>query len=345
MMTKPKSNKIQLLRYAILIPLIGIICTFIACEKRIVKNTTSTLQVDAKKKKLNSEPKNGDKIVEAEFIEIEETEDKQHIITDEVFTIVEKMPEFLGGTEALLEFFGNKIKLPKAAKENDIQGVVVLGFTVEKDGSISNLNVVRDIGGGCGEEATRVAKQMPKWSPGMQNGQTVRVAFRLPIRFKIDGDDPKAKDKANSNPPNFSDERKEALTKLFNSGVKKVTFEEENPAILSIAQVMPQFPGGDEALLTYFGSKIKYPEIAKKDSIQGVVVLDFIVEKDGSISDLKVLRDIGGGCGEEAIRIAKLMPKWSPGKQDGQTVRVGFKLPIRFKLDSTDLNSCKEPKE
>jgi len=102
---------------------------------------------------------------------------------------------------------------------------------------------------------------------------------------------------------------------------------------------MPEFPGGDEALLAYFGSKIIYPEAAKNDSIQGLVVLDFIVEKDGSLSNFKILRNIGSGCGEEAVRVAKLMPNWSPARQDGQTVKVSFTLPVRFKLDREDSNS------
>jgi len=108
---------------------------------------------------------------------------------------------------------------------------------------------------------------------------------------------------------------------------------EEEPEIFTIVEEMPSFPGGEIELLKYFGSGIKYPPIAKENDIQGVVVLGFTVEEDGSIADIEIVRDIGGGCGEEAMRLAKTMPKWAPGKQRGKAVKVAFKLPVRFKLE------------
>ena len=87
-----------------------------------------------------------------------------------------------------------------------------------------------------------------------------------------------------------------------------------------------------QKLLEFIYSNIKYPQLAKETRIEGVVVVQFVVEKDGSITDVKVVRDIGGGCGEEAMRVVKMMPKWIPGKQRGRPVRVLFNLPIRFQL-------------
>jgi len=108
--------------------------------------------------------------------------------------------------------------------------------------------------------------------------------------------------------------------------------DEEETEIYTITEEMPKFPGNDIELLKYFGTNIIYPEEAKAMNIQGVVVIGFVVAKDGSIQDLELIRDIGGGCGEEALRLAALMPKWSPGKQRGKPVNVAYKLPIRFKL-------------
>jgi len=79
-------------------------------------------------------------------------------------------------------------------------------------------------------------------------------------------------------------------------------------------------------------NNIKYPEVARTSGITGTVYVQFVVEKDGSISDVKVVRGIGGGCDEEAVRVVKSMPRWKPGKQRGQPVRVYFTLPIEFKL-------------
>ena len=85
-------------------------------------------------------------------------------------------------------------------------------------------------------------------------------------------------------------------------------------------------------MFEYLYSNIKYPQVAKENNITGKVFLTFVVEKDGSIAGAKILRDIGGGCGQEALRVVKSMPKWSPGKQRGKPVRVQFNLPVVFDL-------------
>ena len=96
---------------------------------------------------------------------------------------------------------------------------------------------------------------------------------------------------------------------------------------------MPGFPGGDVARMKYLRDNMKYPQMARESGIQGKVFVTFVVEKDGKVTDVRVLRGIGGGCDEEAIRVVKSMPKWNPGKQRGKPVRVQFNLPIIFKLN------------
>jgi len=95
---------------------------------------------------------------------------------------------------------------------------------------------------------------------------------------------------------------------------------------------MPEFPGGMAALMKYLAENIKYPSLAKESGIQGRVFINFVVEPDGAISNVKVLRGIGGGCDEEAVRVVERMPKWSPGKQRGKPVRVSYNLPVKFTL-------------
>jgi protein TonB len=85
-------------------------------------------------------------------------------------------------------------------------------------------------------------------------------------------------------------------------------------------------------LYSYLGNNIKYPVMAKESGIQGKVYVTFVVERDGSITDVKVLRGIGGGCDEEAVRVVASMPRWKPGKQRGKPVRVQYNLPVRFTL-------------
>ncbi|HPH81316.1 MAG TPA: energy transducer TonB [Flavobacteriales bacterium] len=103
----------------------------------------------------------------------------------QIFTIVETMPEFPGGEEKLFEYLGKNIKYPAMARENGITGTVYVTFVVEGSGEISDVKKLRGIGGGCDEEAIRVVRSMPSWKPGKQNGKTVRVQYNLPIKFTL----------------------------------------------------------------------------------------------------------------------------------------------------------------
>jgi len=105
----------------------------------------------------------------------------------------------------------------------------------------------------------------------------------------------------------------------------------EKPVIY--VDVMPIFKGGEEEMYLWLGENIRYPQVAKESGIQGTVVVTFVVEKDGSITSIQILRDIGGGCGDEAIRVVQKMPKWKEGRQSNVPVRVQFNLPIKFTLE------------
>ncbi|MBF1544225.1 MAG: energy transducer TonB [Prevotella salivae] len=106
----------------------------------------------------------------------------------------------------------------------------------------------------------------------------------------------------------------------------------KNDMVFDVVEVMPQFPGGQIAMLQYLMKNIKYPEQAMKEGIQGRVTVRFIVEKDGSISDVKPVLSVHPLLNKEAVRVVKSMPKWTPGKQNGKPVRVRFNLPVMFKL-------------
>lgn len=106
----------------------------------------------------------------------------------------------------------------------------------------------------------------------------------------------------------------------------------EEPQIFFSAEQQPEFPGGLSAMYKYLYEKIKYPESAKQVGIQGPVHISFIVWNDGSIRDVRVLRGIGGGCDEEALRVIKGMPKWMPGMQRTKAVNVQMSIPILFNL-------------
>lgn len=153
-----------------------------------VPEVTTVLEVvsddkeDVKELVISAEVDENTKNIEITHVEIKEEEDE---IETQIFTIVENQPEFPGGMEALYKYLAQNIKYPQLARDNNITGKVYVTFVVEKDGSIANPKVLRDIGGGCGAEAIRVVKSMPKWTPGKQRGKAVRVQFNLPVNFNL----------------------------------------------------------------------------------------------------------------------------------------------------------------
>ncbi len=108
--------------------------------------------------------------------------------------------------------------------------------------------------------------------------------------------------------------------------------EEAEEEVFLVVEEDPEFPGGLDALSKFIADNIKYPQLAKENNITGRVFVSFVVEKDGRVGQVKILRDIGGGCGNEAVRVVKMMPKWKPGKQRGKAVRTQFNLPVNFDL-------------
>ena len=236
----------------------------------------------------------------------------KHAKNDSIYQIVDQMPEFPGGTEALLKFVANNVKYPEKAKDEEISGRVFISFVIEKDGSVSNVELKRGIGGGCDDEAVRVVKAMPKWKPGIKDGKPVRVSYMMPINFKLTDDTPtKSVKKTEANKPDM---------------------KPNADGVYQIVEEMPCFPGGDQKLMEYIANNINYPQEARDKGIEGRVFIGMVIEKDGSVSKVKILRGIGGGCDEEAERVISSMPKWMPGKVGGEPVPVSYMLPVNFKL-------------
>ena len=102
--------------------------------------------------------------------------------------------------------------------------------------------------------------------------------------------------------------------------------------VFDVVEEMPSFPGGQGALMSFLSSNIKYPVVAQENGVQGRVIVGFVVEKDGSISDVKVMRSVDPSLDREAQRVVKAMPKWKPGKQNGSAVRVKYTVPVVFRL-------------
>jgi len=108
--------------------------------------------------------------------------------------------------------------------------------------------------------------------------------------------------------------------------------EPDSNTVLMLVDEMPEFPGGMAALFTYVKENLRYPKAAQEMNVVGKVLVNFVVEKDGRVVNARVVRGIGHGCDEEALRVVQEMPRWKPGQQSGKNVRVQFTLPISFKL-------------
>lgn len=120
-------------------------------------------------------------------------------------------------------------------------------------------------------------------------------------------------------------------TPTFNTEIAEEEIIEEEE-IFVVVETMPSFPGGMNKLMEYLQTNLHYPQLAKDLGIQGRVFVTFVIEKDGSVTDTRILRGIGGGCDEEAVKVVNNMPKWIPGSQRNRPVRVQFNLPINFTL-------------
>lgn len=149
----------------------------------------------------------------------------------------------------------------------------------------------------------------------------------------------KFKCKPKGNELEVSIQRKSGENKNISIFKWKKNSEEIDEDIYVLVEEMPEFPGGQDAMLEFLYSRIIYPKIARENGIEGLVVISFIIFHDGSILNAEIKRDPGGGyCGEEAKRIVETMPNWEPGKQDGKPVSVAYNLPVRFQLGEKDMD-------
>lgn len=222
---------------------------------------------------------------------------KSREMNEQVFTVVEKMPSFPGGDAELLKYIATNIKYPKESQDNGEQGRVICSFIVGRDGSVNNPEVLRGVTPLLNEEAVRVINTMPRWNPGMQRGKAVAVKYTVPITFRL-----------------------------------KSPVEEKKEETLTVVDVMPQYPGGDHELLKFIAQSIKYPTDAQEAGVQGRVICSFVVDKKGNIVEPKIIRGIDPSLDAEALRVIGMMPRWTPGRQDGKAVRVLYTVPITFRL-------------
>lgn len=226
---------------------------------------------------------------------------------DMVYTVVEKQPEFPGGLQTMWDYLQANANYPDAAQKAGVKGLVFLSFIVWKDSRISDVTVLKGLGSGCDEEAVRVIKAMPRWAPGSQDGKPLNVKYNLPVSFGV----------PYPTIDNITEKSQPApkLEHLFGGH----------------DETQPEFPGGSKALMRYIQDNVRYPEAARQAGITGRVFTSFIIDTAGYISQIQVLKEIGYGCDEEAVRLINGLPRWKPGTMSGRgVVAVKYNLPIDF---------------
>lgn len=245
-----------------------------------------------------------------------------------IFEVVEHMPEFTGGgMPALMEYLSKNIKYPEAAMKKGIQGRGIVQFVVEKDGSITNVKILRGVDPELDKEAVRVVSAMPKWKLGTQRGEAVRVRFTVPVMFRL------TEDKI---PVKYAPIENKINELVVVGYAPEGTTVPEEGTIFEVVEQMPEYPGGMPAMMEFISKNIKYPAAAQQAKIQGRVTIQFIVNTEGNIINPRVLRSADPLLDAEAIRLTTIMPKWKPGMQRGQAVNVKYTVPIMFRLQEPE---------
>jgi TonB family protein len=315
MLQKNRSQRIKLIKYGLSAPLFILM---LVLSSATISNSKAVNAIHDKAELILERPANTitDTTYRTTVITYDPKKDKLPV-TDtvpytgkEVFTAVENTPTFPGGQKAFEKFLAQTIKYPAEAVKNKVQGRSIITFIIEKDGSLTDLKVVRALGNGTDEEAIRALQASPKWKPGKQNGHTVRVQYTVPVSFVLDK----------------------------NSKSAAVISKEQlgDKSVFTAVEQVPAFPGGEAGFSKFISATIKYPKAAREANVQGRVIASFIVEKDGSLTDIKVIRGIGYGADEETVRMLRTSPNWKPGMQNGKPVRVAYSVPINFALAAED---------
>lgn len=311
-MNKKRTKEIGRTKYLMFLPLAALL--MIISNIEAVARTTKQLATE---------------VIEAVDISMEQppkaiVHTNDSIPEDVIFEVVEVSPDFVGGMSKLMEYLSKNIKYPVEAQKAGKQGRVVVQFVVDKDGSILLPRIVRGIDPELDKEAIRVISTMPKWKPGFQRGKAVKVRFTVPVMFRLQED---SKEQPAYAPVNGQLE--ETVAVGYKSSTPDAKVEGD---VFEVVEHMPEFPGGMPGMMQYIAKNLKYPVDAQTAGVQGKIVVEMIINKEGKITEPKVANPVHPLLDAEAIRVIRTMPKWKPGTQKGKPVNVKYSVPIMFRL-------------
>lgn len=262
---------------------------------------------------------------------------------DSVYQRVDNKPQYSGGETALENFITTKTKYPQEALSKKQEGIMEVEFVVSLNGNITDMICTTSKYPDLCNEVKRVISEMPQWIPAKVNGNTVAAKHKIAIGFKLYNKQityliipDETILKSFNKPKQISQESNEHFKIIEesntapNHGIEDAQqFQKADDDVLTFVEQMPEFNGD---LYQYISKNINYPVEAKENKIEGRVIVQFNVEKDGSISNASILKKMEWGMDEETLRVINNMPNWKPGKQNGKTVRVRYTLPVSFKL-------------
>lgn len=216
-----------------------------------------------------------------------------------------------GGMDKFYKFINEEFDFSKVTKS----GKMVTSFTISELGEIKNIRVIEFVDVESATEIIRVLKKAPKWEPSKRGGKPISVEVKFPLVF----------------------ESKVKITEVQNSLGEPIKEEKliedtrEDTEVVTAFELeqRPEYPGGINEFYKFVGKNFITPDVEGEG---GKIMVSFIVNKEGDLEDIKVIKDIGFGTGDEAIRVLKLSPKWKPAMQKGKPVRCAFTLPITITL-------------
>ena len=248
-----------------------------------------------------------------------------------VYDAVEQPAVPKGGPAGYADYLASHQKYPTAAMQAKQEGTVLVTFVVEKSGSIGEVQVTQPVAPLLDAEAIRVIKAAPKWTPAHQRGKVVRQRVTVPVSFvlaegsgeTVEVPAPGATKPGQPLPPGAV-----AAT----PGTTSVVGTAPNGAAIIRPEKGAQPVGGTAAFFAWIAANQKYPDLARKRHIQGKVPVEFTVQPDGSLTDVRVVQKHGSGLDEEAVRLIKAAPKWEPALYQGKPIKQKMALPVLFQL-------------
>ncbi len=224
-------------------------------------------------------------------------------------------PMFPGGEQALIAYMSNNLVYPEAAVRKQLQGRLFVRFVVEADGRLTNIAIHRSAHPILDEEGMRMVRSMPRWVPARREGVAVAAPMMLPITFKLP-----------------SQGLASLVDRLQKSNVKQVAEPDSIPVIdeNSTDIERPLFPGGDRGLSDFLRLNLEYPDVEYRNRTQGEVHLRFVVDVDGSISQIKVVKGTSPAFEQAALDVMKLAPKFIPARKNGKPLQAWHYMTIRF---------------